>query len=75
MVKGIFMIEEKRKRVKGILDAINKAEDSGGVDKEKLIAWCVIEWGNSRRKIQEYINDLKTAEMISEEEGLLWPKK
>lgn len=49
--------EERRKeRLEIISNSIKNAKDMGKeINKDKLIATCMMEWGASRRTILEYI--------------------
>ena len=65
--------ERRMERINIIRNSVlNSSEEKVGVSKEKLVAWCCVEWGTTRRTALEYINQLLMSERIYEKDKLLW---
>jgi len=72
MVKGVTAIQERRYRIQQLRDIITKTFKSGkNIDKEKLIAVCSLDFGLSRRKVLEYLRELKVFIGFIEVNGIL----
>ncbi len=57
--------ENKKNRLNDLLLSIVEADKKGiNIDKEKLIAECVIKYGSARRTILEYLSVLENAGRI-----------
>lgn len=68
--------EDRKFRINQILAMIEGANKSGrSASKLKIIAYCCIEWGMSRRKILEYLNLLLDADKIRLIEDELYTKE
>ncbi len=65
--------ENRKKRIWEISEAVRKLK---GVEKEPLIAECMMKWGCSRRITLEYIKILIVLNKMRESKGrLIWGKK
>lgn len=71
MAKGEYAMELRRKRIYLIIDAV-KNSGSTGIDVKKLEALQSIEWGCTRRKMKEYIDDIVDAGLAKLIDGVLY---
>lgn len=65
MGKGMFMLEERRRMINSILNAVNLSTSKGNsISKNKLCAEMSIQFGLTKKKVEEYLADLQSAERI-----------
>ena len=70
MGRGAFQQDKRRERIFLIEDAIKRAEE--GLNRKEFVSHLCISWGNTTRKINEYITNMLDAGMIKEVDGILW---
>lgn len=70
MARGIFAMQERKRIINAVLEAIKSATIKGSeVDKNKLIAELALKYGVTLKKAKEYLTILTNAELISESNG------
>jgi len=66
------MLNRRMKIFEAIIESV---KNEPGIDKKKAVAQCEINFGLSRKKAEEYIDTLITAEKIRMESGKLYPNE
>ena len=64
---------ERKVRIAQIVESVKQASSLGlGVNEEKLIAECCLDWGAGERYVKEYLKQLETLGRIIRKDGEIW---